>query len=102
MSSLRMELTVTYLDGRPPQTVTAGQREMAAWEREPFGCGTGVAETQKPMLFARYLAWRALAFGGLRTGFAAWDETVDMVDMVDDEATADEADPTGADRPPGA
>lgn len=67
--------------------VRAGQREMAAWEREPFGCSSTQAADRSAVLFFRYLAWRALwrtrqlpKVEGKSLTWEAWDAIVESVD----------------------
>lgn len=96
--SLRFDLVVTYEDGTQ-QTVSAGQRECAAWERQPFGCGTSAAAEKSPMLFVRYLAfsslWRLRMLprndDNKTVGFEEWDRMVDSVEDVspDDDESPD-------------
>ena len=96
-----VDLEVTHEDGRT-EKVTAGQREMAAWEREPFGCATTQAGKTSPVLFYRYLAYAALkrqrsleVVNGRPPSFDVWSEDVDEVQPLSDET---EADPTTPDQ----
>lgn len=102
---MRFELAVTYDDGATTQ-VRAGQRECAAWEREPFGCATSEVGKRSPMLFVRYLAYAALKRTrqlpandrGQAPTFEQWDATVeDVEDVSPDEQ--DDADPTTPGQP---
>jgi len=100
MSAKATVLEVQYDDGRTEE-VTAGQREMAAWEREPFGCGTLVASEKSPVLFFRYLAYAALrrqrklqVINGMPPSFDVWAADVESVEPVSD----DEPDPTNQDQ----
>lgn len=94
-NTMRFDLTVTYDDGTT-ETVKAGQRELACWEREPFGGPSTDLET-KPVLIFRYLAyaalrrtWRLEHIDGKPASFEDWDDLVDSVDMEgDDDADAD-------------
>lgn len=99
--STSFALTVTYDDGTADK-VTAGQREMARWEAEPFGCASLTAMDAKPITFMRYLAWAALSRkpGATLPAFAKWSEGVDEVS--DAEADAAATDPTSPGRPDGA
>jgi hypothetical protein len=90
----RMRLVVTYLDGREPVEVTAGQAEMSKWERESFGCAATMADEEAPVTFVRYLAWAALKRQGLKVGWAAWDDQVDEVNPADDGKGEAEVVPT--------
>lgn len=95
---MKFDLNVTYDDGSHT-TVTAGQREMAAWEAEPFGCSSAAAMDTKPMMFLRYLAWAALrrTTAGVAP-YAKWQAGVDEVEAPDDlESTT--PDPTNPDQP---
>lgn len=92
-----IDVEVTYEDGRI-ESVGAGQREMAAWEREPFGCATTKAKDERPILFFRYLAYAALkrqhrleVLNGRPPSFDVWSETVDEVEPAGGET---EVDPT--------
>jgi hypothetical protein len=106
--SAQFELTVHYDDGATVD-VKAGQRECAAWEREPFGCATMQAVDRTPVLFVRYLAFAALKrlrqlppnADGRAPTFEQWDAGVDDVEDAgaDDEDDDDEAGPTTPDRP---
>lgn len=93
------DLHVTYDDGTEVE-VTAGQREMAAWEMAGHG-SSGVAADEKPVLFFRFVAWAALKrlgqlpenkVKGAAIPFDAWSQLVDEVWPTDDEEQ--EADPT--------
>ena len=96
---MRFELTVTYDDGTV-QKVVAGQREMAAFEAEPFGCSSAAAMDLRPMTFLRYIAWAALrrTTAGV-PAYPKWSAGVDEVAAPDvDEVPA--PDPTNP-GPPG-
>lgn len=90
------DLTVTYDEGEPVH-VGAGQREMAEFEAQSFGCSSLTALDVKPVTYLRFLAYAALRrSGGLpRKGlpFDAWSEGVESVVF----ATVEAPDPT----PPG-
>lgn len=91
---MKMQLVVEYEDGKTEE-VSVGQRDVAKWEAEPFGGSKAMEE--KPLTFARYLAWSALRrTGGTIASWSAWDDTVDSVETVEQD---DEADPTNADQP---
>ena len=106
---MRLDLTVTP-DAGDPIRVTAGQREMAAWEREPFGCSSIEAGERSPLLFFRYIAYAALrrqrrleVVNGRSPTFEAWDAQIDMVVPADDgdEDAEAEPGPTQPDQSPG-
>lgn len=97
-------------DDQEPIEIYAGQREMASWEREPFGCSSLEAAEVRPMVFFRYLAYSALkrtwqlkkieVRGELRTPtFDEWGETVDTVDVADEKKDEPD-DPSKTDQPP--
>ena len=115
-----LDLVITYDDdpavagdiaGQTVQ-VRAGQREMAAWELEPFGCSSTKAADQSAVLFFRYLGFRALwrtrqlpkGDDGRTVGWEAWSamvESVEPPDDVDDDDQAGELpDPLSPDRSP--
>jgi hypothetical protein len=96
---MKFEVTVRYDDGTE-EKVTAGQRDCAAWEAEPFGCSSVGAMDQKPMMFLRYLAWSALRRS--RPGvppYAKWQAGVDEVEPPDDDEQGVTPDPTNPDQP---
>jgi len=90
-------LDVEYDDGTQTQVV-AGQREMADWEGQPFGCATTDAMALKPMAFLRFLAWSVLRRQGERRSYSVWSDNVVSVFPVDDGDDESEAAPvpTGA------
>lgn len=101
---MKFELTVLYEDGTEA-TALAGQREMAAWEREKFGCSSAVAVEEKPILFFRYLAYAALKrtrqlpdspVKGAGLSFDGWSDLVEEVEPVEDDEAPD---PTPEDQP---
>ena len=99
------DLLVVYEDGTEVK-VTAQQRDLSRWEREPFGCGSVAARERSPVLFFRYLAWSALwrtrglprTDDGRTLTWEQWDETVDYVEPINppeqDEEEEDELGPT--------
>jgi hypothetical protein len=90
---MKLDLTVTYEDGTTTE-VQAGQREMAEFEQQPFGCASTDAMDVKPMLFVRFIAWSALRRRGERRSFSVWSDTVDDVEPGDDmEVAPDPTDP---------
>lgn len=97
------DLHVLYDDGTEAD-VTAGQREMAAWELAGHGSSVEAAET-KPMAFFRFLAYQALRrlgrlpenkVKGAAMPFEVWSDLVDEVLPPDDES---DVDPTTPDQP---
>lgn len=85
MAAKRITLEIEYTDGRT-QTARAGQREMAAWEREPFGCASTTAFDTKPTAFSLYLAFAALKraneLGPQAPSFEDWLDTVEGVELA--------------------
>lgn len=87
---MKIELVVVYENG-DTTTATAGQRDIARWESEKFGGET--AQREKPMTFARYVAWSALKRAGeTKDSWPAWDASVDYVNAIEDDES--ESDPT--------
>jgi hypothetical protein len=83
----KIQLTVTYENGDTTE-VSAGQRDIARWEGEKFGGESAMNE--KPVTFARYIAWAALKRSGeITLSWPGWDATVDEVDLIEDEADSD-------------
>jgi len=86
-------LEATLADGRVI-TVQADQRDLAAFECEPYGVSF-MAYAQRPMTFIRYLAWHA----GKRdqahdiATYERWGDLCVSVTDLDEEAEAPEADP---------
>jgi hypothetical protein len=104
----KFEFLVTMGNGQTKE-VTAGQRELADWEREPFGCAGTHGYAKSPITFVRYLAYAALRRqrrlqmdqNGQPPSFEAWSEMVeDVEDKPDPEPeTSDGLDPTAPDGP---
>jgi len=90
-------IQVVYDDGTEIET-NPGQREIAAWEMEPFGCGMEAALKDKQVSFFRYVAWAWLkrTKGEQRT-FHGWSARVDEIR----DTPGEPADPTSPDQPPG-
>ena len=99
---MRFDLLVVYDNGEE-QKAHVGQRELAAWEAEPFGSSTVNVMDAKPMMFLRYCAWAYLKrTDNLRKGFQAWTEGVEEVSPLDDEGDEGlSVDPTSKGRPGG-
>ena len=100
------DLHVKYEDGTEV-TVTAGQREMAAWELAGYG-NSVEARDQRPILFFRFLAFAALRrlrqlpehpVKGVTYSFDGWSDLVEEAMPADDEDD-ETADPTTPDQPP--
>jgi hypothetical protein len=103
MAATRFSLRVIPDVGEPVEVI-AGQREIAAWEREPFGCALTLVEGKAPVLFFRYLAYaalkrtgRLLTPGTATPSFDAWSADIDEVEDVEGEA--EPVDPTTPGRP---
>jgi hypothetical protein len=80
---------VTMADGRVIEA-HSDQRDIAAFEGEPFGCGFfQIAE--KPFTFARYVAWRGSKRAKLHNfTWEEWGEQcVTVEELEDDDDTAD-------------
>jgi len=82
------DLTVTY-DNDATEEVTAGQREMAEFETQPFGCSSLEALSTRPVVYLRFIAWAALKrqdrLPKKGMPYTAWSETVDQVTFADRE-----------------
>lgn len=80
---MKLDLTVTYDDGTTV-AVHPGQREMAEWETQPFGCSSLDAFNLKPVSYFRFIAWAALKRSdGLKTPYPKWSEGVDSVQFTE-------------------
>lgn len=97
---MKLDLTITYDDGST-LAVTPGQREMADWEAQPFGCSSLDAFNLKPVTYFRYLAWAFLKrTDGLKTPFPRWSEGVEDVQFTAGAEEPDgRPDPTSPSRP---
>jgi hypothetical protein len=86
-----MEIRVTYDNGDVVEA-SVGQRDIARWEAQPFGGQKAMDE--KPITFARFVAWSALQRAQRTNGlkWEQWDATVDEVDVI--EAPEELPDPT--------
>lgn len=84
--------------GGEPEEVTADQRDVAAWEAEPFGDPITDVSRQ-PVTFWRYLAWSASKRAG-RHGMSwkAWQDDCIWADYDMPEDVAEDAEDPG---PPG-
>lgn len=98
------DIDVRYEDGTEV-TVTAGQREMAAWEAAGYG-NSVEAKDQRPILFFRFLAYAALKrlrrlpehpTKGVTYSFDGWSDLVE--EAIPDGDDEDEADPTTQGQP---
>lgn len=87
------DAVVTYDDGEQV-TVSIGQRDHARWEAQPFG-GMKAAE-ERPVTYARFCAYAALQRKQEARGltWSKWDEIVDSVEAIEDEAADSSSDPT--------
>ena len=90
------DLTVTYEDGKT-EDVTAGQRDLAEFELQPFGCSSFDAFATRPVVYVRYIAYAALKRQGRLSKrgmpYDAWGELVETVAFADTES-AETPDPT--------
>lgn len=90
------DLTVTYDNGKA-EDVTAGQREMAEFELQPFGCSSLEALHTRPVVYLRFIAWAALKrqdrLPKKGMPYSAWGELVESVRFVDADS-AEAPDPT--------
>lgn len=90
------------LEDEEPQVVTVDQRDIAAWERQPFGCSFSVARERALVNFLRFLAWNAMRRQGLIDKSMGWasfdDKCIEASDNVQPEDEAgDLPDPTKPD-----
>jgi len=95
MSALTYQLTVT-LEGPDgpvaPYEITADQRDIAAWEVQPFGCPVAMSAT-RIYSFVRFLAWHASKRKGLtKHGWDRWSDSCLYV-MHSDVEGDESADP---------
>lgn len=84
------------LEGGRELVAYSDQRDIAAWEMEPFGCGF-FEIPKKAFSFARYVAWR----GSRRAKdhaytWAEWGEQCISVEELEDEAPADPGNPAAS------
>lgn len=96
----KVVLAVTYDDGTV-QEIPYGQREMAEWEAQPFGCSALDAPNVKPVTYFRFLAWSALrrAQEIKPVTFEKWAAGVDEVRALGEPE--DRPDPTSPGQPAG-
>lgn len=91
------------LEGENPQVVVVDQRDIAAWERQPFGCSFLVAREKALVNFLRFLSWNAMRRQKMiepTMGWATFDDRCIEAsdDTPEDEAGAEELpDPTKPD-----
>jgi hypothetical protein len=81
------------IEGQDPFDVVADQRDIAAFELQPFGCPFYEVAT-RPFTFARFISFRSARRNGKYAG--TWDEFGDQcvsVESLDEEGEAPEADP---------
>jgi hypothetical protein len=98
MAMIQFRLIATFEDESTLE-ITAGQREMSAWEREPFGGSSANALDDKPVTFLRYLAWDALRRAKLtQKSFSVWSDWCTDVDDISEGE--EEVVPTDAGRTP--
>lgn len=95
------DLTVTYDNGNAEE-VTIGQREMAEFELQSFGCSSLDALSTRPVVYLRFCAWAALKrqdrLPKKGIPYAAWSETVDAVAFAKVEEEPSEVVPTNPGR----
>jgi hypothetical protein len=96
MATMLFELDVE-MDGQPPYTVVADQRDVARWEIQSFGWPIVKMEDNVSMLFFRFLAWSASTRQQLTSeGWEPWSARCLEVMPVDAEGSdvpADAEDP---------
>jgi len=85
------------MDDGTEHDVVIEQRDIAAWEREPFGCSFSLVMQKSEVNFYRYAAWHALRRIGeidKRTGWASFDDACkEVVDRVEPIEIADPTEP---------
>jgi hypothetical protein len=88
MAALQYHLIVKLEDAEPYE-ITADQRDIAAWELEPFGCAVAMSAT-RIYSFTRYLAWHASRrINKTKLEFRKWSDlcvNVDSADAEDDDS----------------
>lgn len=100
MAAIKYELLVEYENGDTDEVV-AGQREVAEWERQPFGCCFVDVFDKSAINFFRFIAWAALRRQGRlpinpqtkkAATYEAWSEMAVDVGDTKSDADADEGD----------
>lgn len=93
MSVTTFGYMVTMDDGSEPFEIVGDQRDIAAFEVEPYGCPFYRIQ-DKPFTFARYLAWRASKRAGKHS--FTWEEFSDRcisVESTDEDETEESENP---------
>jgi hypothetical protein len=100
MPGMSWPMTVV-LEGEEPRSVTVDQRDIAAWERQPFGCSFSVARDRALVNFLRFLAWNAMRRQGLIDKTMGWatfdDKCIEATDLQTPEEAGELPDPTKPD-----
>jgi len=102
MPGISIPLQVKLDDGTEYKVVV-DQRDIAAFELQPFGCSYTQVAASRIMTFMRWTAWHALRRTGQidrKTGWATFDE---QCEYASDEEPAEEGseDPTSRDQSAG-
>jgi hypothetical protein len=97
MSAMSWSHDVVMEDGTK-YTVTIDQRDIAAWERQPFGCSFAHANDRALVGFSRFVAWSALRRQGMidkKMGWATFDDIcLEVTDVQTPKEAAEMPDPT--------
>jgi hypothetical protein len=81
------------LEGEEPYEITADQRDIAAWELEPFGCAVALSG-HKIYSFTRYLAWHASKrINKTKLSWQKWSDVCVNVTSLDLEEGDESGDP---------
>jgi len=84
MAGLTYDIDLEPENGEP-FSVRVDQRDIAAWELEPFGAPV-VEHRAKIYTFTRYLAWHALRrTGKTKKSFGNWSDEIVHAEIRDDE-----------------
>jgi hypothetical protein len=79
------ELRAEFDPGQEPLSVVTDQRDVAAWEIQPFGCPVGIARSRM-FTFLRFICWHALKRqGALEWSWEKFDKRCALVQSVEVE-----------------
>lgn len=94
-----IQFEIEYFDGRTEE-VDVGLRELADWERQPWGCSGREAMAHRPFLFSAFTSWRGLRFQQRTAkGFEEWLAGVRRIGDPNKPTHGGGVDPTNPDQP---